>query len=197
MREEAEGSNEPCVINGHLMKSANWYGYLATLRLRASGGRFYYRFIYPEDRCCTKILLYLEEQVLGLRARMNCLQKQSLVDPSSRQVITLSPSVRSSGCLGNRTQNGVRVIECTSGRILKSAEDRVWYIAASSCGSPTGLDLRYSFVVYGYLGSCPESTTGGARSSHHCAYSSFTFLSATLVVLWCHLADMVVVARGR
>lgn len=117
-----------------------------------------FRFVYPEHKCCVKIILYLEEEVSKLRARMNCLQKQSVVDPTSPQVITLTPSVDTSGCTSNRTdENGIRLIECNSGRILRSDIDRNWYIGASSCGSPSGLDLHYSIILYGYKGKCPES----------------------------------------
>ena len=199
--DQDEVDSEPCIMTGHLAKSVNWFGYLATFKFRASGGRVYYRFVYPEDRCCIKIIFYLEEQVLGLRARMNCLQKQSMVDPGSRQVILLSPSDTSAGCVSNKTDNGVRVIECTSGRVLKSNEDRAWYIAASSCGSPTGLDLQYSFVAYGHKGKCPEPTTTSGTAALHssasrrplsvpCDDSTARFLligAGALWSLWCHL----------
>ena len=184
--EEDEADSAPCVVTGHLAQSVNWFGYLAKFQLRTPGGRIYYRFVYPEDRCCIKIIFYLEEQVLGLRARMNCLQKQAMVDPGSRQVILLSPTDTTAGCVSNKTDNGVRVIECTSGRVLKSNEDRTWYIAASSCGSPTGLNIRYSFVAYGHKGKCPEQVTdtGSASPSAH-QLDNLAAATWLLLLLWC------------
>ena len=137
--------------------------------------------MYPEHKCCVKIILYLEEQVASLRARMNCLQKQSIVDPTSPQVITLTPSVDASGCTSNRTdENGHRLIECNSGRILRSDIDRSWYIGASSCGSPSGLDLHYSIILYGYKGECPESKK--RNSSNRVAPSQISALPSLLII---------------
>ncbi len=146
--------------------------------MKAQSGRFYYHFQYPDHKCCVKILLYLEEEVASLRAHMNCIQKQAIVKPP-QQIITLSPGYGASGCNSNKTVNGVRMIDCTSGRILRSDIDRNWYIAASSCGSPDGLDLKYSLVMYGYRGECPEGSslyTSAANSphvTHHFCLPSF------------------------
>ena len=154
--EEEIEKTPPCVIQGHLDINHNWYGYLATVKLHPDMGKFYYKFTYAQRKCCIKILLYLSEQVDRLKAHMSCIQKQSAVDPLSPQVISLSPSTPASGCTRNDTVDG-GLIECTSGRILRSDIEREWYIAAASCGSPTGLDIHYSLVVYGLIGECPPS----------------------------------------
>ncbi len=137
--------------------SSNWYGYLANGTLGAHEARFYYRIVYPEKKCCIKLLLYLNDQVSALRYTMNCLQKQSIIATNERQIITLSPSVESSGCSSNRslTRNGERLIECNSGRILRSNYSQHWHFAASSCGSPTGLSMDFIIVMYGLKGECP------------------------------------------
>ena len=137
------------------------YGYIGEFRLRAKGAKLYYTMDYPEEKCCIKILLYLEEQIGYLRAHMNCIQKESVVDPLGPQVITLSPSHPSSGCSSNISHTGERRIVCTGGRLLRSDIERTWYIAASSCGSPRGLQLDFSLVVYGYKGECYNVNSGG------------------------------------
>ena len=154
--EEEIEKTPPCVIQGHLDINHNWYGYLAKVKLHPEMGKFYYKFTYAQRKCCIKILLYLSEQVDKLKAHMSCIQKQSAVDPLSPQVISLSPSTPASGCVHNNSADG-GLIECTSGRILRSDIEREWYIAAASCGSPTGLDVHYSLIVYGLIGECPQS----------------------------------------
>lgn len=137
--------------------SSNWYGYLANGTLLANEARFYYRIVYPEKKCCIKLLLYLNDQKEALRAHMNCLQKQSIIATNEKQIITLSPSVGASGCSSNRSllMNGERLIECNSGRILRSNYSQHWHFAASSCGSPTGLSMDFIIVMYGLQGKCP------------------------------------------
>lgn len=118
-----------------------------------------------------------------------------MVDPRSRQVILLSPTDSSSGCVSNKTENGIRVIECTSGRVLRSNEDRSWYIAASSCGSPTGLDLQYSFVAYGHVGDCPEPDEETNTASTHAIHDRASLreqfwrctIAAGFLLSWRHL----------
>ncbi|KAI0234572.1 hypothetical protein LSAT2_015173 [Lamellibrachia satsuma] len=192
--EDERDPADPCFVTGHLDLSKNWYGYLAVMNMQSVGGKLFYRFVYPENACCVKILLYLQEQMDKLRANMNCLQftsvsfnalvlgaasqyilhgfwesnsrncdKQAVLDAMSPQVITLSPSIPSSGCSVNRSViGGVRMIECSSGRMLQSARARHWYVAAVSCGSPTGLNLRYSMLIYGHVGRCPKDYSAPA-----------------------------------
>ena len=87
----------------------------------------------------------------NLRYHMSCLQMQSVLDPTSPQMITLSPNSPSSGCKVNVTNSGERIIDCFSGRILSSDIERNWYIAVSSCGSPDGMQFSYSMYVYGWV----------------------------------------------
>merc|ERR1712004_848121 len=81
--------------------------------------------------------------------------------------------------MGNQTEHGESVIECTSGRTLRSDVDRKWYIAASSCGSPTGLDLKYSIVIYGWKGECSQNQNNNCRPN----YSQPTQIMFVLVCL--------------
>lgn len=156
-KEEAQLTpSNPCILQGRLTVAQNWYGYLASVTLAPNEGLFYYRFAFAKERCCIKIILYLEEQANMLRAHMNCLQRQSLVDPTSPQIITLSPSNTPAGCTSVTEAAGLSTIECRSGRWLKSDIPRKWYIAASSCGSPSGLDVEYSLVIYGHTEPCPS-----------------------------------------
>jgi hypothetical protein len=153
--------SEPCVVSGRLRYSKNWYGYLATFRLRADSARLYYKFEYPEEKCCVKLLLYLQEQKNLLRRRMNCLQKESVVG-AGNQVILLSPAHKDAGCSSNSTADDEeRMITCSSGRELRSKTERDWFLAASSCGSPTGLHLNFIFQVYGQVGECPSGDRSG------------------------------------
>lgn len=153
-----------CVIQDHVFLKHNWYGYLAILKLVPDGGKVYFKFSYPQERCCLKMLIYLTEQVDHLRKPMNCLQKQAVLDPKSSQVITLSPSSKHSGCKTVTNEEGELMLECRSGRILRSNKVREWYIAVSNCGSPSGLDFHYSLIVFGNLGECPESKTDCAST---------------------------------
>ena len=184
---EREKHEKPCVIQGQLTISQNWYGYLAKeVTLHPEKGTFYYRFHYAKEKCCIKILLYLEEQVDRLRAHMSCIQKQSVVDPLSPQVISLSPSSPTSGCVHNSTDDGHGIIECRSGRILRSDIERDWSIAAASCGSPTGLDVEYALQIYGLIGECPHTTTVNTAAilyHSHLLPSIFSFLCCLLLSL--------------
>ena len=150
---------QTCVIQGQLKYSQNWYGYLAIIKTIPEGGKFYFKFTYPQHMCCMKLLIYLTEDVDILRARMTCMQKQATIHPQSDQFITLSPTSKHSGCTTLVSAEGKQLLECRSGRLLKSKDVREWYIAVSNCGSPTGLDFEYSLVVFGHVGKCPESTT--------------------------------------
>lgn len=142
---------EPCIISNHINMAKNWYGYIGRFRMRAHGAKFYYHITYAESDCCMKLLLYLEPQMEMLRYHMSCLQMQSVLDPTSPQVITLSPNSPPSGCKVNVTSSGARIIDCFSGRILSSDIERNWYLAVSSCGSPDGLKFSYSLYIYGWV----------------------------------------------
>ena len=190
VEQEIERKQKPCILQGHLDISQNWYGYLAKrLTLHPEMGKFYYKFTYAQEKCCIKILLYLEEQVERLRAHMSCIQKQSVVDPLSPQVISLSPSSPTSGCIHNNTAasggggGGGGVIECRSGRILRSDIERDWSIAAASCGSPTGLNLEYSLIIYGLIGECPSTLTVSAAIHSPLLPSIVSFLGCLLLSL--------------
>ena len=137
--------------------------------------------MYPEERCCIKLLLYLEDQVSALRAHMNCLQRQSIIATNPKQIITLSPSVESSGCTSNHTINGQKVIECNSGRILRSIYDQTWHFAASSCGSPTGLSMQYNLVMYGLRTGCPDPISAAPAMMTIYDKLSFTLPSALAI----------------
>ncbi|ELU03865.1 hypothetical protein CAPTEDRAFT_209560 [Capitella teleta] len=146
-------SSKSCLIKGRLHYSKNWYGYLATFRLRAENAILYYKFEYPEENCCVKMLLYLQEQKNMLRHRMNCQQKEAIAGTGA-QVILLSPAHQESGCRSNSSSDS-HEIQCSSGRELRSNVVRDWFIAVSSCGSPIGLRLKYAFQAYGHIGPCP------------------------------------------
>ena len=135
----------------------NWFGYLAIIRLQAGTGKIFFRFSYPLHKCCVKLLLYLRHQMYAMRAHMTCNQKLAVLDSDVRQTILLSPSNPSSGCTSNVTAGGQRVIACSAGRHLVAERTVTWYVAVSSCGSPTGLDIQYSLLIYGHTGRCPHS----------------------------------------
>jgi hypothetical protein len=164
--------NEPCILSNHIHSTRNWYGYAAKFRMRAQFSRFYYRIVYPEEDCCLKMLLYLEPQVDNLRYHMSCMQMQSVLDPTSPQVITLSPNSPESGCKFNVTADGDRVVDCFSGRKFKSDIERNWYVAISSCGLPRGLNFEFTMYIYGWVeskeGDCPNTAylIDGAPSLH-------------------------------
>lgn len=182
--EEEEVSRQPCYVRGRLNYPKNWYGYLAQFRLRAHNAKIYYHFVYPEEKCCVKILLYLQEQKNLLRHRMNCWQKQSMVDLDGPQCITLSPAHSMSGCYSsNWTEDGVRMIECKSGRTFNSDRVRDLYIAASSCGSPTGLEIEYSFKAYGHVGRCPSMENYG-HAPH--IFPQLFYFSLCLCISMCY-----------
>ncbi len=129
--------------------------------------------------------MYLEKEVSVLRAHMNCLQKTSIIQTNPKQIITLSPSVKSSGCALSRPhgESGNKVIECNSGRILRSNQDQEWYFAVSSCGSPSGLTLDYTIIMYGLKGECPKGSNN-AITTYHFPSSTLLFfiaISFTLV----------------
>ncbi len=120
---------------------------------------------------------------------MNCLQRMSVVATNPRQIITLSPSIKSSGCrnrVQNRTsfhgvQSAMGVIECNSGRILRSKYDHMWHFAVSSCGSPTGVSLDYTFIMYGLKEECPVVKSSSSYSIHYRLY--FLIYNGTLIFL--------------
>ena len=78
----------PCVAEGYFQYPINWHGYLVKATLPGDRvGRLYYHIVYPEDKCCIKLLLYTKRQVAELRAKtMSCLQRQAVLDPRERQV---------------------------------------------------------------------------------------------------------------
>ena len=84
---EKNSKDIPCVAQGYFNYPINWHGYLIKATLLPKHGRIYYHIRYPEDKCCIKLLLYLQEQVRELRAKtMSCLQRQAVLDPSGQQV---------------------------------------------------------------------------------------------------------------
>lgn len=52
----------PCIFEGHLSTSRNWFGYLANVSVVHSG-RMLFEFSYPADRCCINVLFYNSQQV--------------------------------------------------------------------------------------------------------------------------------------
>ena len=162
----AENIQGSCVVTGHVSISRNWYGYLAVTRFKQNKGTMYYKFRYPQKNCCVRILLYLREQFDLLKAFMNCAQREAILDPRSNQVLVLSPGSGYPGCVANVTgDDGKNYIECSGGLVLKTNVKTMWYIAASSCGFPTGLTLEYRLHFQNLNGSCRVNryTNSGTR----------------------------------
>ena len=174
---ERDNTRQPCVAQGYFNDPTNWHGYLVKAKLLPQNGRIYYHIRYPENKCCIKLLLYLYGQVKELRAKtMSCLQRQAVLDPRGKQVISLSPHVAGSGCTRNVTVDGEKYIDCSSGLVLKSDRERLWNVAVSSCGSPTGLDFQYSLVIYGYVGECELGVNDSSRNDALAVFRSRSLL---------------------
>ena len=75
----APSSAEPCVVEGEVDLTRNWYGYLGVFDLRAGTARVYYEMAYrTEVDCCpVNLLFYIAAQVQALHYRMTCLAKVS------------------------------------------------------------------------------------------------------------------------
>ncbi len=148
---------------------------------------FYYRIVYPADKCCIKLLLYMDSEVKVLRAHMNCLQRTSIIATKPKQIIKLSPSVKSSGCASYQThrKDKLKVIECNSGRTLRSKHDQEWFIAVSSCGSPSGLTLDYTIIMYGLQGECPVIVNATLNVSEHNLPSHLLSLFLPIFTIYC------------
>ncbi len=188
----------PCIFRRKLNIAKNWYGYIANFTLRPHGAKMYFDVTYPERKCCVKLLLYLEEQVDRLRYHMNCRKKVAILDPMSPQIITLSPSYPWSGCTNGTNQgDSQQMLRCSSGRLITSDIERNWYVAVSTCGSPTGLDLEYRLTVYGYEGNCPHASyydfLSDKASSFHPAntvYRACAVAAAVLLAVACPLSSL-------
>ena len=169
--------------------SSNWFGYITNGTLFANEARVYYRIVYPEKKCCIKLLMYMDWEITYLRAHMNCLQRTSIIATNPKQIIKLSPSVKSSGCTLYQThrKDRQRVIECNSGRVLRANHDQEWFFAVSSCGSPSGLTLNYTITMYGLKGDCPVFVNATLNSSaHHMPSFFMCFLFTYFLMYVCH-----------
>ena len=183
MLKHIKASTEPCVFQGQLNVARNWYGYLAKVTLAPKSSIFYYHITFAKVDCCIKVLLYLEEQMKMLKKHMSCTQRQSVLDPMGPQVIILSPSNPKSGCRNKTDDQGVSVIDCYNGRWLTSNRVRNWYIAVTSCGSPKGLDLQFSVVIYGHIGECPASSFKNSATHNDVTSCYYVILTTLCVVL--------------
>jgi hypothetical protein len=184
------------------------FGVSSAVSTPSTPARLYFRIVYPivngGKNVPVSLLFYLGEQVRSLNVRMNCFQRLQLVDQRGPQVIRLDPSIAQSGCInrtrtatdfvgGGRVRGGrsgsgtagdgaewTTVVDCRGGRLLRSNVERQWNVAVSSCGSPRGLVLSYTLVVYGHVGRCPSNPSlSGAKAS-----SVFDKGALFLVTLW-------------
>lgn len=89
-------TESPCVFEGHISSTSNWFGYLANLSVMHSG-RMLFEFTYAADRCCISILFYTEQQLSYLSTRMNCWEREYLLRPEYDQIMQLTPKFSWSG----------------------------------------------------------------------------------------------------
>lgn len=159
----SDGAGTPCIYEGHLQTNRNWYGYLANISVRTTG-QLGFEFAYPADRCCQNILFYAEDQLPLMGPRMNCWQREYLLQPEEDQILRLTPSFSWSGC-HLATHDGVDMFVCKGGRSFSvdsvgggGGRLTTWYIAASNCAILQGLDLLYRLEIYGHVGDCGGHT---------------------------------------
>ena len=62
-------------------------------------------------------------------------------------------------------------------RPLRSAYDQHWLFAASSCGSPKGLNMQYTIIMYGMRTECPEDVSGAVGMRGFFVLSSISGLA--------------------
>ena len=149
--------SRPCIHEGVVETDSNWQ-VLANISILDSG-RMTFQFSYPAVQCCYQILFYLEDQisVLNRYPRMDCWQRESILDEERAQSLLLTSRSVCSGCHMIHP-GGVPTIACHGGRSLPSQNPQTqltsWYIAVSNCNSLHGLQLTYHLEFFGHNDEC-------------------------------------------
>ena len=147
--------SQPCVFTGKILSKDSWFGFLANVTF-AQSGRLIYRFVYPADTCCAKVLFYDQDQVAKIHDRMNCFQKVSILRDDSDFVLQLTPRFTWSGCHMIH-KKGVSYYECEGGRSFIANEaisKSSWFIAISNCAAIHGIDIDFHLEVLGGVKEC-------------------------------------------
>jgi len=149
-------SGMPCIYEGRLSTSRNWFGYLENITVLMNG-RMMFEFIYPANHCCQNVLFYSDEQVAFITPHMTCWQKEYILRPENDQILRLTPRFSWSGCSLAHPAGQLMYI-CEGGRSFAVDGERrhasTWRLAVSNCAMRSGLDLHYRLVVYGVIGQC-------------------------------------------
>ena len=149
-----------CIVDGKLNTSTNWYGFIANISL-GDGGGFRFKFTYPAEMQVQNVVLYNDMDVLKLRRKQSCWQKEGII--RSRhvpdQIVDLSFRSSWNGCVSKNTSEGPTLV-CQGERRFDKA--RNLYMAVSNCRSRLGLILTYRLEVTGFQGDL----CSGAVSRH-------------------------------
>jgi len=149
-------SGMPCIYEGRLSTTRNWFGYLANITV-LTNGRMLFEFIYPAKHCCQNVLFYSDQQVAFIDPHMSCWQKEYILRPEDDQILRLTPRFSWSGChLAH--PGGQLMYVCEGGRSFAvdgaPRHASTWHVAVSNCARRSGLDLHYRLVVHGVIGQC-------------------------------------------
>jgi len=155
-RSDFSPSGVPCIYEGRLITTRNWFGYLANITVLMNG-RMLFEFMYPAKHCCQNVLFYSDKQVAFIGPHMTCWEKEYILRPEDDQILRLTPRFSWSGChLAHPT--GQLMYVCEGGRSFAvddgSHRASTWHLAVSNCAKRAGLDLHYRLVVYGVVGQC-------------------------------------------
>ncbi|XP_066281004.1 transmembrane protein 145-like isoform X2 [Branchiostoma lanceolatum] len=166
-------------ISGHLVTAEQW-AFLGRFCFLSELGRLKFQFTYsPQEVCgntvgCQNILLYYDEDdqwpAVYPHPEKTCFEKEAVVNVDQNQVINLTTSYRWSGCeLGDDGET----MSCGGGRSFRSARERWWYIAISSCDSKNGLNIQYEMTL----------TNGNGYWTKHFSADEFHILETDITFL--------------
>ncbi|XP_064596083.1 uncharacterized protein LOC135462770 isoform X1 [Liolophura sinensis] len=142
-----------CIVKGHLYTQLPWYGYLVQKTFRTEMAKIQYQLSFPLKECCLNLLIYYDDQLRHLKEGMTCHEREAILPPQNNQIIPLSLSNKTKGCvLRNDTEEPIVI--CVGERTFASSGPRTWYFAVSKCNKQTPTSLWYYFNISGYYGEC-------------------------------------------
>lgn len=155
-------------VEGEINTLEDWR-FITRFCFLSAKGTLKFTFEYPITYGPQNILLYFDtpdQWDAVYKSDKNCSQRESVLNPSNNQEITLLPNTDASGCV-RKTIDGVEKYNCTEERKFVSARERWWYIAVSHCMplTPVGISLKYKIHM----------TNGAVGDYLHREYSADEF----------------------
>ncbi|RZF40950.1 hypothetical protein LSTR_LSTR013205 [Laodelphax striatellus] len=148
------GLIESKYIEGELRTWERWT-FLARFCFLSEEGQFEYHIQYENEYAPQHLLLYYDSEKQWssvYKTNKTCEQKESVLSRRQNQIILLTSSDGSAGCyhVSNSNNSGNKkmfTISCQNSRRFRSARERWWFIAVSSCNSTKGLSMRYKLMM--------------------------------------------------